>query len=195
MSLGQIYEGVIYIIKNVSSNKVYIGSSIYGLTKRKRCHITNLKNNKHHSLKLQRAWNKYGEDNFIFEVVETCNKENILIKEQYWINKYDSYTSGYNATPIAGNCLGREVKKETRLKISNSLKGRKVIRTEEHNKKLGISKRKKVILFNDLGETIQEFESVNLAANYLQVSQGNISSNCLGINKSKKFNVKYKEND
>jgi len=195
MSLGQIYEGVIYMIKNISTDKVYIGSSIHGLTKRKRCHITNLKKNKHHSIKLQRAWNKYGEDSFIFEIVETCSNENILLQEQYYIDKYNSYSSGYNATPVAGNCSGREVKKETRLKISNSLKGRKVTRTEEHNKKLGVTRRKKVILFNNLGETIQEFESVNSAANYLQVSQGNISSNCLGINKSKKFNVKYKEND
>lgn len=192
MSLGQIYEGVIYIIKNVSSDKVYIGSSIHGLTKRKRCHITNLKNNKHHSIKLQRAWNKYGEDKFIFEIVETCNKEDILIKEQYWIDKCNSYTSGYNATPIAGNCLGREVKKETRLKISNSLKGRTIIRSNEHNKKLGLTKQKIVLLLDDNDNIIQEFESSLKAAEFLNVSQSNISSNCRGVNKSKKFNIRYK---
>jgi group I intron endonuclease len=192
MGVSQIYEGVIYMIKNISSNKVYIGSSIYGLTKRKRCHITNLKNNKHHSIKLQNAWNKYGEDKFIFEIIEICNKEGILVKEQYWIDKYDSYISGYNATPFAGNCLGRKVKKETRLKISNSLKGRTIIRSNEHNKKLGVAKQKIVLLLDDIGNVMQEFESSLKAAEFLNVSQSNISANCRGINKSKKFNIRYK---
>jgi group I intron endonuclease len=192
MSLGQIYEGVIYMIKNISTDKVYIGSSIHGLTKRKRCHITNLKKNKHHSIKLQRAWNKYGEDSFIFEIVETCSNENILLQEQYYIDKYNSYSSGYNATPVAGNCLGREVKKETRLKIANSLKGRTVIRSSEHNKKLGLTKQKIVLLLDDSNNIIQEFESSLKAAEFLNVSQSNISSNCRGVNKSKKFNIRYK---
>jgi group I intron endonuclease len=180
------------MIKNISTDKVYIGSSIHGLTKRKRCHITNLKNNKHHSLKLQRAWNKYGKGNFIFEIIETCSKENILVKEQYWIDKYDSYTSGYNATPVAGNCSGREVKKETRLKISNSLKGRTIIRSNDHNKKLGLIKQKIVLLLDDNDNVMQEFESSLKAAEFLNVSQSNISSNCRGVNKSKKFNIRYK---
>jgi group I intron endonuclease len=192
MGVSQIFEGVIYMIKNISSNKVYIGSSIYGLTKRKRCHITNLKNNKHHSIKLQNAWNKYGEDKFIFEIIEICNKEDILAKEQYWIDKYDSYINGYNATPVAGNCLGRKVKEETRLKISNSLKGRTIIRSNEHNKKLGVAKQKIVLLLDDVGNVIQEFESSLKAAEFLNVSQSNISANCRGINKSKKFNIRYK---
>ena len=79
MSLSQIYEGVIYVIKNVHSNKLYFGSSVYGLTKRKRTHLTNLRNNKHHSIKLQRAWNKYGEEAFTFELIEICNKESMMM--------------------------------------------------------------------------------------------------------------------
>jgi len=192
MGVQQIFEGVIYIIKNINNNKVYIGSSMQGLLKRKRCHITNLNKNKHHSIKLQNAWNKYGENNFIFEVIEICTKEDILVKEQYWINNYNSYTNGYNATPIAGNCLGREVKKETRLKISNSLKGRTIVRSNEHNKKLGLTRQKVVLLLDDKNNIIQEFESSLKAAEVLNVSQSNISSNCRGINKSKKFNIRYK---
>ena len=49
---------------------------------------------------LQYAWNKYGEDNFIFTVEEIIdNVDNILDKEAEYIAKYDSYNSGYNANP------------------------------------------------------------------------------------------------
>jgi GIY-YIG catalytic domain len=193
MSLKEIYEGVVYKIINIKTNKVYIGSCIYGLNKRKITHLHNLRNNKHHSKKLQNSFNKYGEDSFIFEVIESCIKENIIQREQYWIDYFNSYNKGYNSTPKAGNCEGRPVKEETRLKISRSLQGRKVIRTNEHNKKLGISKQKKVLLVSDSGEILKEFESTQLAAKYLKVVQSTISANCSGDQKSRKFNVKFKQ--
>jgi hypothetical protein len=54
----------VYCIKNTITNKVYIGSSL-NIKSRLKTHIFSLKNNKHHSLKLQRSYNKYGKDNFI----------------------------------------------------------------------------------------------------------------------------------
>ena len=57
----------IYMILNVYNNKCYVGST-KNLYKRKNEHFRYLKNNKHHSDHLQRAYNKYGSDKFIFAI-------------------------------------------------------------------------------------------------------------------------------
>ena len=72
----------IYKIYNIITNDCYIGSS-YDLTKRKQRHSRDLKANKHHSLILQRAVNKYGINNFRFKILELCVVDDLLNKEQY----------------------------------------------------------------------------------------------------------------
>lgn len=62
----------IYVIRNLINNYIYIGSSIM-LYKRYREHLTKLIHNKHHNKILQRSWNKYGSEGFVFEVVRTYN--------------------------------------------------------------------------------------------------------------------------
>lgn len=113
----------IYKIKNITNNKIYIGSAI-NIEIRWKEHINDLKGNKHHSIKLQRAYNKYGKDNFVFEIVELCAVDMLLIKEQEYINTYKSYIDGYNCSPTAGSRLGSIQTIETKNKISNKLKGR-----------------------------------------------------------------------
>jgi len=63
----------IYVIKDVIEGKYYVSSAINYI---KRCgtHKNNLIKNKHHSIKLQNAWNKYGPESFIFEIIQTCEK-------------------------------------------------------------------------------------------------------------------------
>lgn len=88
----------IYKITNSVNGKLYIGSS-KDINKRWKKHFSDLKNNKHHSKYLQNAWNKYGEDNFRFEVVELVNDEELLFNaEQKWLNKTNSFNGeyGYN---------------------------------------------------------------------------------------------------
>ena len=74
----------VYCIKNTITNKVYIGSSL-NIKSRLKTHIFSLKNNKHHSLKLQRSYNKYGKDNFLFKILELCDKKELETKEKEWI--------------------------------------------------------------------------------------------------------------
>lgn len=114
----------IYIIKNIVNGKYYVGSSI-NINNRIKTHKKRLNNKSHHSIKLQRAWNKYGADSFIFEPIQYCEKENLITNEQYWIDNFDSYNNGYNSNPIAGSSLGRKLSKEHKEKISYSLLGNK----------------------------------------------------------------------
>lgn len=90
----------IYSITNINNNKKYIGSTAKSFKSRLTQHLSKLRLNKHHCIHLQYAWNKYGEDNFIFTVEEIIdNIDNILDKEAEYIAKYNSYNSGYNANP------------------------------------------------------------------------------------------------
>lgn len=87
----------IYQIRNLINNKVYVGSSI-NLSSRKYSHFNSLKNNTHCNKYLQRSYNKYGINNFLFSILEKC-EENVLIKREIsWILLLNSNNSkfGYN---------------------------------------------------------------------------------------------------
>ena len=110
----------VYKITNIVNNKVYIGSSC-DINRRWKEHLFRLKNNKHHSIKLQNSVNKYGVDSFIFEVIEECNKSIIIDREQYWIDSLDSCNNGYNHKTKSGVTLGFLGKKHSEyFKIKKS---------------------------------------------------------------------------
>lgn len=96
----------IYKIRNKTNNKFYLGSS-KNFSHRKCEHKRDLSLSKHHSPRLQKAWNKYGSENFVFEVVEEFPKDSsdklLLEREQYWIDtlKPCDDSIGYNISPNA----------------------------------------------------------------------------------------------
>lgn len=129
-------KSCIYKITNFVDTKIYIGSAFI-FRKRKATHIHNLKKNKHSNKHLQHAWNKYGELSFLFEIIEECEKDKLIEREQYWI---DILKPEYNICLIAGNTSGRKMSpeaiekmrkrliglkrsKETKIKMSQSRKG------------------------------------------------------------------------
>lgn len=79
----------IYKIENVVTGDFYIGSSV-NIRKRFDGHRTLLRNNKHFSAYLQNAWNKYGEDNFKFYVLEylDCELKTLRRLEQEYLDKH-----------------------------------------------------------------------------------------------------------
>lgn len=108
----------IYRILNCMNGKNYVGSAV-SIKGRFAVHICELRSGKHHSIKLQRSWNKHGEDAFKFEVLEFCEKKELLIeREQFWIDDLNSFVGGYNANPRAGSALGRKQSVETKAKLS-----------------------------------------------------------------------------
>jgi group I intron endonuclease len=83
----------------------YIGSA-RDCNTRYRQHTNALYDNKHVNSHFQRAWNKYGDHLFVFEIVEQCECENLITTEQRHINMYD-FAQLYKICPIAGNTYGR----------------------------------------------------------------------------------------
>lgn len=94
----------IYKIENLTNGNKYIGQSVH-IEKRWSTEKTNAfnKDNPEYNYPLQRAFRKYGLDNFSFEVIEQCSREELNKKERYWISYYDSFYNGYNQT-LGGDC-------------------------------------------------------------------------------------------
>jgi group I intron endonuclease len=116
----------IYQVRNVCNGKVYVGSAIR-LARRWGEHKKYLNNNKHHSARLQHAWNKYGKESFVFEVLEFVPEAvNLIPREQYWLDLLQSADDrfGYNIQAIAGSQLGYRHTEEAKRKMSLGHKGR-----------------------------------------------------------------------
>lgn len=123
----------IYKIINKINGKMYIGSSVNCFRRLIREHKYHLLNNKHVNLYLQRAVNKYGIENFEFEVIEYVSDKELLIeREQFYLDKilFASENDekfkifGYNIVRIAGRNLGLKWTDERKQKLSNLMKGR-----------------------------------------------------------------------
>lgn len=90
----------IYSITNKESGNKYIGSTKKSFITRLKQHVNGLNRGIHHCTHMQNAWNKYGENSFIFNIEEVLeDTTNILDREAYFISYYDSYHNGYNANP------------------------------------------------------------------------------------------------
>lgn len=122
------YSGI-YVIQNIVNDKIYIGSSV-NMHKRRISHYNCLRRGMHNNVKLQNAFNKYGESNFTFSVVECVkDKSNLIDREQVWL---DFLKPEYNICPSANKLI---ISEETRLRLSLSHIGNK--HTEESKKKIG----------------------------------------------------------
>jgi group I intron endonuclease len=95
----------IYEILNTDSGVRYIGSSV-NIKQRFAEHLKMLKADKHHSIYLQRAWNKYGEQAFKFKIVAILEKSELRATEQRFLNvehKGDTYNiSKHPDAPMRG---------------------------------------------------------------------------------------------
>ena len=123
----------VYSITNIATGKRYIGSSV-SIRARANEHKRILEKNQHHSVKLQRSWNKHGSSNFVFAVEILCSSKDLILYEQIAIDAYNSYRHGYNSVPKAGNHLGAKRSVQACMNISNGKMGHK--HSEETKRKL-----------------------------------------------------------
>lgn len=114
----------VYAIANLINGKVYVGSSV-DLKRRENEHFNALKTGCHPIPYLQRSWEKYGPENFVFLVLETCMPEECFVREQGWLDDLEPYRfeNGYNRSPSAGSCLGFRHTKMTKQKMSERMAG------------------------------------------------------------------------
>lgn len=136
----------IYCIENTKNGRKYIGQS-QNIDKRWALHKQLLRSGTHSNAHLQHSWNAYGEDNFSFYVIELCDIESLSEREIFYIEKFDTFNSGFNMT-LGGEGTrgfahtdeykkkmhdmfsGRVFSEETLQKMSNAKKGKTPKQTE-----------------------------------------------------------------
>ena len=147
---------IVYKFTNLQNNKIYIGITDR-INERIGDHIRNSKSsNNKYKMYLHKAINKYGFNSFTFEIIEIVNsREELNIREIYWINYYNSIDSanGYNLTK--GGRTNYPSEETTRKKITSS-------------------KKVKVAQYNLNGELIKSFESVKEASRQLFIADTDI---------------------
>lgn len=120
------------MIKNILNGKVYIGASSQ-IHKRIPQHKRSLRARSHHSDRLQKDWDIYGESAFSFEVLEHCCADCLKNKEVEYTIHFNSGDKqhGYNIF------IGNKPSAETIEKVRKANTGRKF--TKEHRQKLSLA--------------------------------------------------------
>ena len=210
--------GYIYKITNDINDKVYIGKTEFNIEKRFQEHCRDALKDRNEKRPLYNAMNKYGIEHFKIEEIEQCN--DIENREKYWIEYYDSYNNGYNAT-LGGDektlinydlVVEKFKKGMTITEISNELHhdiGQlskilkvKVITSEEIKEQSKTQRKSLIMLDKKTLQEIKSFNSVAEAAQYCidnQLSKdtingisAHISQCCNGIRKTAyKYKWKY----
>jgi len=105
--------GGIYAI-TLKDGRCYVGSTSQTFKKRWAEHRQRLKKGNHPNLHLIRAWRKYGEEAFVFTILEICDLSNELVRierENHWISKLNPE---FNMAPVAGSVKGIKRREETK---------------------------------------------------------------------------------
>ena len=172
----------IYKITNQINGKFYIGSS-KDLSRRKKDHFRLLKKGINHSILLQRAVNKYGLDNFIFEIIAECSEELLFTIEQKLV---DELKPEYNIAlqdvsvptglPYKDKTLYKKYA-EDRLKENNSFGWKSKI----------------IIKLDDEGNELEEYPSLKSYAEEHNCAIGSVGKALKKGTRCKGFYLKYKD--
>lgn len=151
----------IYCIINIKNNKKYIGSSI-NITRRLSSHRAYLRSNSHINRILQNAWNKYTSQCFECYVLEFCNEDLLLEREQFYI---DQLNPEYNITKLVERNI---LSLESRRLISKTRKER--IKSGE----IKLYQEKQIHRYDLNGNYIDSFKSIKIASKECNIHQSTI---------------------
>ena len=90
--------GYVYIIVNDINDKKYVGKTEDSVENRFAEHCRDYKKERNEKRPLYNAMRKYGKEHFHPELIEECDLSILPEREMYWIQYYDTYRNGYNAT-------------------------------------------------------------------------------------------------
>lgn len=171
----------VYTITNLITNKIYVGSTKNSFYERWRLHFKSLKNNNHHSKKLQFSVNKYGLNNFKFEILEITEREIANNIEQYWLNILNPIKLGYNVSySVNGGCFGCKMSELNKLKISKANKNNKHHLNHKHEEDVKLK----------IKTTLKNFYKENSdRVNYLKNIR---KENMIKLNRGKNKDIKKK---
>ena len=112
----------IYKIENLINKKLYVGSS-NDINRRWNEHTKSLNSNSHPNEHLQFSWNKYGQNNFTFSILEECEENKLLEREQFYIDNLNVLNDsiGYNIAPYADKPYLSDYGKEKIKKVNSEL--------------------------------------------------------------------------
>jgi group I intron endonuclease len=147
-------DGIIYLIRNSISHNCYVGLTTKLLEERWKQHISCALRGDEKPLYY--AIRKYGVSAFEVSILEVDPQDSLCEAEQKWIEEIGSFKKGYNLT-IGGNgfvgerteemrrrtsesLMGHSTSDETKQKISNALKGKKLPQSVKDKIKVGLAK-------------------------------------------------------
>lgn len=176
----------IYKIQSKIDNKYYIGSSI-NIFKRWKEHKYELRNNRHSNSHLQNFVNKYTLDNLDFIIIEECTKDNIITREQEYLNTLDKNSFNICINAIAP-MTNRKHTIETLDKMSKS-------QSKENNPIFGTKRPKHVIEAMQKGRSLKRFstdEKIKRIMNLpnrkpITISKDGESMNCISLAEAAKI--------
>lgn len=160
----EIMKGI-YFIKNLVNGKYYIGIS-NNLKNRKSKHFSTLKRNIHKNKHLQASYNRYGKENFVFEILLKTDSMSMLELEKMekeLIKVHTKKVGTYNKTIGRGYWSDRKTNQEF-IKIC----------TKNIRKAHALSKIK-IRVINKVSKEIQLFDSYKEASKKLGIDVGSIS--------------------
>ncbi len=149
--------GGVYQIRNVQTGDRYVGRAI-SFARRCQEHRTLLRGGRHTSIYLQNAWNKYGEQAFVFEPLLLCLPDEAIRIEQKLL---DRGTARYNLSRSAVSQVRAGEKRDPEIvkKIATANRGKR--RTPEQCARMSaaltgrVSPRKGAILSAETREKIR----------------------------------------
>lgn len=131
----------VYRWVNTLTGEAYVGSAV-SLSKRFSVYFSSKSVNEvlnRSKSKILSALLKHGYSAFRLEILEICNSNQTIDREQYYL---DLLKPEYNILSVASSSLGKLHSEETKLKISNTLKGRSL--SKEVKEKMSIIRRGKI---------------------------------------------------